>query len=107
MPAQQVDASTSCSDLFTLARRQLDDATACSLSVTSGQCAGLVPATCGCAVSVNAQTSSASESYLDTLSVIQAKMCGGACPPQFCEPPGPGQCVAQSGSTSGVCVHRP
>jgi hypothetical protein len=104
---EQVDASTSCSDLFTLARHQLDDATACNLSVTSGQCTALVPATCGCAVSVNSQTSSATESYLDTLSVIQAKMCGGTCPPQFCEPPGPGQCVAQSGSAGGVCVHRP
>jgi hypothetical protein len=103
----QVDASTSCSDLFTLARQQLDQAVACDLSASTSQCTALVAATCGCNVSVNSQTSNATQSYLNTLSVIQAKMCGGTCPPQFCPQLGPSLCVLQSGGNTGVCVHRP
>jgi hypothetical protein len=104
---EQVDASTSCSDLFTLARQQLDQAVACDLSASTSQCTALVAATCGCNVSVNSQTSNATQSYLNTLSVIQAKMCGGKCPPLYCPPPGPALCVMQSGGSTGVCVHRP
>ena len=103
---EQVDAATSCSDLYTLARAQLDEAVACDVTASTGQCQGSVAATCGCPVTVNSQTSSAALSYLNTLSVIQAKMCGGKCPPQFCQPITSIQCVAQAGGTGGVCVHR-
>ncbi|HTA94063.1 MAG TPA: hypothetical protein VK745_31005 [Polyangiaceae bacterium] len=103
---EQVDAATSCSDLYTLAREQLDEAAACDLTASSGQCQGSVAATCGCPVTVNSQTSAAAQSYLNTLSVIQAKMCGGKCPPQFCEPITAIECVAQAGGTGGVCVHH-
>lgn len=103
---EQVDAATSCSDLYALARQQLGEAAACDVTATSGQCQGSVAATCGCPVTVNSQTSSAALSYLNTLSVLQAKMCGGKCPPQFCQPITSIQCVAQAGGTGGVCVHR-
>jgi hypothetical protein len=102
----QVDASTSCSDLFTLARQQLDEAASCIVDA-GPECTGLVDATCGCRVSVDSPTSDATQSYLNTLAVIQAKKCGGTCPPLFCEPPGPGTCVPQAGTTNGVCIHRP
>jgi hypothetical protein len=103
---EQVDASTSCSDLFTLARQQLDSATACDLSVSSGQCAGMVATTCGCSVAVDSQSSVATESYSNTLRVIQAKACVVMCPPEFCAAPGPALCVQQSGGPGGVCVQR-
>jgi hypothetical protein len=102
---EQVDAATSCSDLYTLARRQLDEAAACEVSGPPGQCAGSVAATCGCPVAVDSQTSDATLSYLNTLSVIQAKMCVVKCPAQFCEPTNGSQCVAQIGGDAGVCVH--
>ena len=103
----QVDASTSCSDLFTLARQQLDEAASCIVDAATPECTGLVDATCGCRVSVDSPTSDATQSYLNTLAVIEAKKCGGTCPPLFCEPPGPGTCVPQAGTTGGACVHRP
>ena len=102
-----VDASTSCSDLFTLARHQLDEAAACVLDAGTAECSGLVDASCGCRVSVDSDTSDATLSYLNTLAVIQEKKCGGTCPPLFCEQPGPGTCVPQAGSNGGVCIHRP
>jgi hypothetical protein len=103
---EQVDASASCSDLYALARAQLDRAAACDLTASSAECTGLVAVTCGCPVSVESQTSTATESYLNTLSVIQQKKCVQNCPAEFCEPAGPGMCVPQSGSTNGVCVHQ-
>ncbi|HEX3776079.1 MAG TPA: hypothetical protein VHV51_16520 [Polyangiaceae bacterium] len=103
---EQVDASTSCSDLYTLARTELDQAAACDLSASSGQCEGLVDVTCGCPVSVDSQTSTATESYLNTLAVIQQKNCVQNCPAEFCQPAGPGMCVPQTGSTNGVCIHQ-
>jgi hypothetical protein len=103
---EQVDAATSCSDLYTLARDQLDEASACDSTSTTPQCTGTVSPTCGCPVTVNSQTSDATQSYLNTLAVIQAKMCGGTCPPEFCEPEGPSACVPQIGGMSDVCVHQ-
>lgn len=103
----QVDASTSCSDLFTLARQQLDEATSCIVDAAEPECTGLVDATCGCRVSVDSPTSVATQSYLSTLAVIQQKKCGGACPLMFCEEPGPGNCVPRAGTNGGVCIHRP
>ena len=102
-----VDASTSCSDLFTLARHQLDEAAACIVDAGTAECTGLVDASCGCRVSVDSPTSDATKSYLNTLAVIQAKKCGGTCPPLFCEQPGPSSCVPQAGTNGGVCIHRP
>jgi len=104
---EQVDASTSCSDLFTLARHQLDEAASCIVDASTPECTGLVDATCGCRAAVDSPTSAATQSYLNTLAVIQQKKCGGTCPVVFCEPPGPGTCVTQAGSNGGVCVHRP
>ena len=104
---EQVDAATSCSDLYTLARQQLDEASACDASSSASQCTGLVNPTCGCPIAVNSQTSVATQSYLNTLAVIQAKMCGGNCPPEFCPPTNPGTCVNQIGGSGGVCVRRP
>jgi hypothetical protein len=103
---EQVDAATSCSDLYTLARSQLDEAAACNVSGPPGQCAGTVAATCGCPVAVDSQSSDATLSYLNTLSVIQAKMCVVNCPAQFCAPTNGSQCVAQIGGDAGVCVHH-
>jgi hypothetical protein len=103
---EQIDAATSCSDLYTLARRQLDEAAACDVSGPPGQCTGTVAATCGCPVAVDSQSSDATLSYLNTLSVIQAKMCVVKCPAQFCEPTNGSQCVAQIGGDAGVCVHH-
>jgi hypothetical protein len=103
---EQVDAATSCSDLFTIARQQLGEASACDTSSTAAQCSGVVSPTCGCPAAVDSQSSTATQSYLNTLAVIQAKKCGGTCPPEFCEPTTIGACVTQVGGSGGVCVRR-
>lgn len=96
-----------CPGLFEQARSQLDTARSCDPTSTTGtQCTGSVPPTCGCNVGVNAQDSPATSAYLTTLQNLKQKQCVQTCPQVFCPSTAP-ECVAQAGTSHGVCVLRP
>jgi len=104
--AGAIPTDPACPGLFAQARTQLEQASTCDPTLSSGQCTGSVPPTCGCPVAVNSATSAESVAYLATLQAIKDKSCVQSCTPIFCNVPATGQCVKQIGGTSGVCLAR-
>ena len=97
-------AQVDCTDLVTLATKELASARACSLSADAEQCTGAVDTACNCEVPVEKNDSAATKAYLATLKELNAKHCLPPCGSLACSPVTRAECKADSaGSSKGTC----
>jgi len=95
---------TTCQELLALAESELVAAQACDLARNVQQCTGSVSTVCGCQVPVEANNSTATQTYLATLKSFRNQRCVIACSKIACLPNFGAQCQALD--SGDRCVAR-